>query len=213
MLIVRTSHHPPTRAFLQPILVHGSKVRIGSDLDRWRLFDLEARTVTWVDEIEGTYRTSGAEELIARRRRQLAAAPLSGVSRVEAERTGETMEVAGVVADQWVMRLGTYEREIWLSREPLAGRGFLELFLASEPLSAPNAGVLRDAWGALMTQDGFPVYERSAFQWEGGSLVARRRLVSIESRQLPARLFEIPRDLRDVSPPGMRSAGGRRSAS
>jgi hypothetical protein len=87
------------------------------------------------------------------------------------------------------------------------------MWLASEPISEAYAGVLRNVEGALMRQDGFPVYERSAFVWEGGAMVSRRRLVSITTRQVSASLFQIPADYRDVTPPALRSAGGRRSSS
>ncbi|MFN2441831.1 MAG: DUF4412 domain-containing protein [Thermoanaerobaculia bacterium] len=213
VLTIRESHHPPTRAFLSPIVVFGSKVRIGTDLDQWRLFDLEAQTVTWVDEIARTYRTVSAADLARRRQRQLRTAVPGGIPLIEGGSTGLEAELEGVAAEQWLMKLGGYEREIWLSKEPLAGSGFLRMWLTSEPISEPYAGVMRNVDGALMRQDGFPVYERTAFTWEGGAMVSRRRLVSIETRQVSASLFEIPSDYLDVSLPGMRSGGGRRSAS
>jgi hypothetical protein len=213
VLTIRESHHPPTRAFLSPIVVWGAKVRIGTDLDNWRLFDLQEQTVTWVDEIAGTYRVVRAEDLVNRRQRQLRAAVPGGIPLLEGGPTGRTVEVEGIAAEQWLMKLGGYEREIWLTSEPLVGEGFLRMWLASEPVNEAYAGVLRDVEGALMREDGFPVYERSAFAWEGGAMVSRRRLVSIRTRQVPAALFEIPADYRDVTPPALRSGGGRRSSS
>lgn len=213
VLTIRESHHPPTRAFLSPIVVWGSKVRIGTDLDNWRLFDLEAQTVTWVDEIAGTYRTVGAEDLVNRRQRQLRTAVPGGIPLLEGGPTGRAVEVEGIAAEQWLVKLGGYEREIWLTKEPLVGEGFFRMWLASEPLNEAYAGVLRNVEGALMRQDGFPVYERSAFVWEGGAMVSRRRLVSITTRQVSAPLFEIPAGFRNVTPPGLRSGGGRRSSS
>jgi hypothetical protein len=213
VLTIRESQHPPTRAFLSPIVVWGSKVRIGTDLDNWRLFDLEERTVTWVDEIAGTYRTVQADDLMARRQRQLRAAVPGRIPLLEGGPTGRSVEVEGIAAEQWLMKLGGYEREIWLTREPLVGEGFFRMWLASEPISEAYAGVLRNVESALMRQEGFPVYERSAFVWEGGSMVSRRRLVSIGTRQVPAALFEIPAEFRDVTPPALRSGAGRRSSS
>lgn len=213
VLTIRESHHPPTRAFLSPIVVWGSKVRIGTDLENWRLFDLEAQTVTWVDEIAGTYRTVSAEDLLNRRQRQLRAAVPGGIPLLEGGPTGRAFEVEGIGAEQWLVKLGGYEREIWLTKEPLVGKGFFRMWLASEPINEAYAGVLRNVEGALMRQDGFPVYERSAFVWEGGAMVSRRRLVSITTRQVSASLFEIPADFRNVTPPALRSGGGRRSSS
>ena len=157
VLTIRESHHPPTRAFLSPIVVWGSKVRIGTDLDNWRLFDLQAQTVTWVDEPAGTYRTVRAEDLVNRRQRQLRAAVPGGISVMEGGPTGRAVEVEGIAAEQWLMKLGGYEREIWLTKEPLVGKGFFRMWLASEPINEAYAGVRRNLEGALMRQDGFPV--------------------------------------------------------
>lgn len=213
VLTIRESSHPPTRAFLSPIVVWGSKVRIGADLDHWRLFDLEAETVTWVDDIAGTYRTVRVADLVSRRQRQLRAAVPGGIPLLEGGPTGRAVEVEGIAAEQWLMKLGGYEREVWLTKEPLAGEGFFRMWLVSEPINEAYAGVLRNVEGALMRQDGFPVYERSTFVWDGGEMVSRRRLVSIATRQVSASLFEIPADYRDVTPPALRSDGGRRSSS
>lgn len=209
VLTLRESSHPPTRALLHRIAVAGGRVRITSELDRWRILDLEAGTVTWVDDVSKTYRTFSHEELIRARRRQIAAPIPGAVEPVAVRRTGRSTEIDGRLADELRMTLGGYEREIWLSREPLIAPEFLRMWTASDPISEPWAGVMSEVQETLMESTGFPLVDRSRLVWEGGSLLFQRRLVDVEERKVSASLFEIPEDYEDTTPASIRSAGGR----
>jgi hypothetical protein len=200
VLIVRESSHPPTRAFLHKILVAGPKVRLGSEKDQWRLFDVQQRTVTWVDDIAGTYRTIGLDELVRSRERQLREPiPAAGVRPVAVEETGEAVEIAGIRARRIAMELGGYRRDVWISEEPLVSPVFLKMLVASEPISEQWAGVIRDAQLELMAREGFPIWDRSRLAWEGGELLFQRKLVKVEMREVPAQWVAIPAGYRDVN--------------
>ncbi|HEY0593752.1 MAG TPA: hypothetical protein VGF40_18415 [Thermoanaerobaculia bacterium] len=200
VLTIRESSHPPTRAFLHKVVIAGAKVRLGDEKDQWRLFDLEARTVTWVDDVAKTYRTVTLGELLRARERQLRARiPTAGVRPLSVRADEEAREIGGVPARRMVFEMGGYRRELWLSQEPLAGPLFLRMFVASEPLSEPWAGVMRDAQRALMNAQGFPVVDRSRLTWEGGELLFERQLVRIQKRDVPAEWVTIPADYRDVT--------------
>ncbi|HVR44116.1 MAG TPA: hypothetical protein VMS56_11815 [Thermoanaerobaculia bacterium] len=213
VLTIRESSHPPTRAVLHRILVHGSRVRSTEELDRWRLFDLEAQTVTWVDQIAGTHRTLALDDLVRARRRQLRAPIPSDLPPISVRKTEETMEIAGYPAEQWVMELGGYRRVVWTSLEPIVAPHFLRMWVASSPISEPWAGVMRESEEALFEIEGFPLWDRSELAWEGGGMVSERRLILVEKRRVPRSFFEIPEDYEDTTPPAIRSGGGRRRAS
>lgn len=213
VLTIRESSHPPTRAYLHRIVVAGSKVRITSELDRWRLFDLEQRTVTIVDEIAGTYRTVSLDDLLRVRRRQLRGALPSDIGPAEIRRTGLAREIDGRRGEQWRIDLGGYEREIWISSDPIVGEDFFRMWLASEPVSEPWAAVMRPVHEQLLELEGFPLLDRSQLVWDGGALLVQRRLVGIEDSRVPPSLFEVPPAFEDATPPSIRSAGDPPSSS
>lgn len=200
VLTMRESSHPPTRAFLHKIVVAGPNVRMGDEKDQWRLFDLERRTVTWVDDVARTYRTLSLEELVRERERRLREpVPAAGVSRVSVTASADTMEIAGVHGKRMTMELGGYRREVWISDEPLVSPLFMRMLVASEPISEPWAGVMRDAQRALMDAEGFPIWDRSRLEWKGGELVYQRRLVKIEKKDVPAEWVAIPAGYTDAA--------------
>lgn len=213
VLTLEVSSHPPTRAFRHRIAVAGGKARIGSELDRWRLFDFEAGTITWVDDVTKTYRTLTLADAVRARQRQLRTAPPTGTERVTMRQTGLTREFDGKSAQQWVAELGDYHREIWITDEPLVHPSFLRMWMATEPVADPFAGVSARVMGTLMDLEGFPVYDRAVLKLDEGGWTSRSRLVEVESRPVPASWLAIPEDYEDVTPPALRSAGDRRSAS
>lgn len=205
VLTIRESSHPPTRAFLHKVVIAGSKVRLGDEKDQWRLFDLDARTVTWVDDVTKTHRTLTLGELQRSRERQLRERiPAAGVRPVSVRMDPQARVVAGIPARRVVLELGGYMRELWLSEEPIAGPLFLRMLIASEPISEPWAGVMRDAQHALMNAQGFPVVDRSRLSWDDGELLFQRRLVKIQKREVPAEWVTIPPDYKDVNPAARR---------
>jgi hypothetical protein len=210
VLTIRESSHPPTRAFLHRVVVAGSKVRLGDEKDQWRLFDLERRTVTWVDDVARTYREVPLDALVRSRERQLREAiPSSGLRAVSVRDTGETRVVAGITARRLTMELGGYRREVWLSTEPLAGKVFLRMLTASEPISEPWAGVIREVQRTLMRSEGFPVIDVSHLTWDGGELLFQRRLVKVEKLQVPLQWVTIPAGYTDANAPATPAAGSR----
>lgn len=202
VLTVRESSHPPTRAFLHKIVVAGSKVRLGDEKDQWRLFDLETRTVTWIDDVSRTHRTLSLGELLRSRERQLRERiPAAGIRPATVRTSGETRVIAGIRARPMMIELGGYRREVWLSETPLVEPLFLRMMIASEPISEPWAGVMRDAQRALINEQGFPVVDRSRLAWDGGEMLVQRHLLKVETRDVPAAWLAVPPDYRDANPP------------
>ncbi|HSN69017.1 MAG TPA: hypothetical protein VLV48_07215 [Thermoanaerobaculia bacterium] len=202
VLTVRESSHPPTRAFLHKVVVAGSKVRLGDEKDQWRLFDLDQRTVTWVDDVAKTYRTLSFDELLRARDRVLRQTiPAPRVGQVAVRDTGEIADIGGIRARRIAMELGGYRRDVWVSETPLVPPRFLQMMIASEPISEPWAGVMRDAQRALMAQNGFPVWDRSRLAWEKGELLFQRKLVKVESKNVPSEWVSIPAGYLDTDAP------------
>lgn len=202
---------PEERAFTTSFIVAGTKVRLGSEADRWRLFDLETGSVTFVDDVERTYRTESLGELVRRRRAALRRPLPDGLPRATITKTGASRSFNEIPAEHYLIQLGGYKREVWLSRQPLIDPRFFAMLIASEPIDPESAPAMVNVDVELSRLQGFPVFDRSEMPFGEGSLVIERLLMSVETRRVPRSWIEIPGDYRDESVKG--SPGGQQSAS
>jgi hypothetical protein len=101
VITIETTVQPANRTFTHAIVVAGDKARSLDELDHWRLFDLKANTVTFVDEIARSYRTEPASR------------PAHPV-----EATHETKPLQGVNAALWTAHAGGYTHQLWIGNHP-----------------------------------------------------------------------------------------------
>ena len=101
VITIETKIQPANRTFTHSIVIAGDKARSLDELDRWRLFDLKANTVTVVDEIAKSYRT----QPIAAGENDFRAA-------------NETKPLQGVNATLWTTSKGGYVRQLWIASHP-----------------------------------------------------------------------------------------------
>lgn len=196
---------------LLDIMVARNKVRFSNELDSWRLIDLEAGTVTFVDAVAETYRTKSLQQLAAEKRRA-AQAPLPPFIKPPTfSATGRTETIAGVEASEWVLEMGDYRRELWLSRSPLVHPRFLALSVGSEELGGAYAAAMAPVHTRLMSLEGFPLRERITVPLGKEVLVHERRLERRGKKRVPRALLELPPNYRHLTNGG--SADGRRDAS
>ncbi|HEU5163141.1 MAG TPA: DUF4412 domain-containing protein, partial [Thermoanaerobaculia bacterium] len=138
--------------------------------------------------------------------------PAPRVEQVTVRDTGEIADIEGIRARRIAMELGGYRRDVWISEAPIVSPRFLQMLIASEPISEPWAGVMRDAQRALMAQQGFPVWDRSHLAWEKGELLFQRKLVKVEKKNVPSEWVSIPAGYIDANaPPPARGSGGEKA--
>jgi hypothetical protein len=101
VVTIETTVQPENKTFTHAIVIASDKARSLDELDRWRLFDLKANTVTFVDEIGRSYRT----EPVSR--------PAHSV-----EATREIKPLQGVNATLWTTHTGGYTRQLWIGNHP-----------------------------------------------------------------------------------------------
>jgi hypothetical protein len=101
VITIETKIQPENKTFTHSIVIAGDKARSLDEIDRWRLFDLKANTVTFVDEIAKSYRT----ETFTADNNELRA-------------NSETKPLQGVNATLWTTHKGGYVRQLWIGSHP-----------------------------------------------------------------------------------------------
>jgi hypothetical protein len=199
VLVYETSVAPENRTFRWQVLTDGTRVRFGDDAESWRLFDMAARTVTFVDETRRSWRSRSFDDVLAARG-ALLETPLPDATpraRVSEEPLGvaEGREVIGIRVEA-----GGYRRLLVVSKAPMLPAGSLALKWATDPLEPTNAGMLRDFLPALLGKEGTTVSDRNELTWEGGSMSVETKLVSVRPNIVPKSIFEVPAGFRRAEP-------------
>lgn len=192
------------KAFIWLIPHAGGKVRLGNEADRWRLIDLEAGTVTFVDEPTRSYKTETIAALREARRRAIMRPlppPFRPMSYVHTE---DAAVIAGRRAVKHVVTGGGYHRELWLSSDPVIHPDLYTAIVASDTVSEPFAGLMREVTPELMKQQGFPLRDESELSYGEKKMHVIRTVTEIGRRSVPASWFSIPEDYEDrgVKVPG-----------
>jgi len=174
VITLQTSLQPQNRTFQHSIFISDGRARSSDEVDRWRLFDLTANRVSYVDDLSKTYYTT-----------KLDAAEVSGAPQIVA--TGAKKPLLGVEATQYVIRVGGFQRELWMGSPPQIPEnlfGMIDSNFASLP--------------------GFPLVDHSELPYGKTKMVVDRTVVKIEQQNVPLDSVAIPSDYKEVKAPGER---------
>jgi len=200
VVTIRTTLQPANRNYTHSLMIANNLARSGDEVDAWRLFDLKKQQVTFVDDIAKTYRVATLDALTKEHREAFAkpAAPELPVAQWIA--SGAKKTIAGFEATQLIVRMGGYQRELWIAeKSPIPPRLFA-MMRASEPAPSPVAGVLRALDEALLKVQGFPVADHAELPFDDKKLVVDRTVEKVEQKDVPASWFVVPREYRQVYP-------------
>ncbi|MEA2568679.1 MAG: hypothetical protein QOI24_680 [Acidobacteriota bacterium] len=203
VVTIETKLVAPDRTLRHTITIANDRARSSDELDRWRLFDLKNNRVTFVDDLERTYRTVDAKQLAADRTSALAdddEVPV-GFPRAEVVRGTTPRAVLGVNASELVVKLGAYERHLWIAEHNAIPPQLFAMMQASEPLATPLAPVMRAAEEALLSVRGFPLEDHAELPYGDRKMVVDRKVVSITQANVPAALFDVNRAFRHLAAP------------
>jgi hypothetical protein len=181
------------------IVIANGRARSLGELDVWRLYDTKADTVTFVDDLEQTYRTEPVASLNEKRQKTLASALPSHYPRAKLTR-GNSKQLLGRNAQQHVIQAGAYRRELWLATHPAIPDELFTMMLASDTAASPAAPMMRVVDEELRRAKGFPLVDRAEVPLGKGTTVIERTVTGIASRQVPEAMLSIPRGYRDVTP-------------
>ncbi len=182
VVTIRTTIQPDNKTYTHTLVIARGRARSTDELDQWRLFDTNAKSVTFVDDIAKTARTEPMQSLLKKRREALAAALPSYYPRARVTRTPKGL----------VIEVGDYRRELELSDNRAIPRGLFAMMQASDSASSPLAPIMHAADDALTSTELFPARDHSELPYGGRKLIVDRAVVSVVERNVPEQLLNVP---------------------
>jgi hypothetical protein len=200
----------PPKSWTHTIVIANNRARSSDEVDEWRLFDFNEKRVTFVDDLAKTYRSVPFAEVVSSHRAALARPLPEGMPRAELVVGNAQKTIQGVVAKQSLIRIGAYQRELWIASHPLIPQGLFGIMQASEPVSSPLAGVMHQVDDALLEVKGYPLSDHAELPYEKRKLVVDNTVVSIDQRDVPAALLNVNGAYKEVKavPEGARQRPG-----
>lgn len=177
VITIRTNFQPQNRSITHSIVIANNRARSDNELDRWRLFNLDDNTITYVDDLTRTYYT-------------LPFAP--GQPGAAVLHTGARRVLQGVESSQFLIRVGSYQRELWIGAPPAIPE---QLF-----------GMMNAEFAQIR---GFPLIDHAELPYGKSKLVVDNAVVKIEQKNVPLSLLAVGSDYKSVKAP----AGSRPPAS
>lgn len=185
---------------MHTLVISGGRARSTDEQDRWRLFDTKAKTVTFVDDIAKTTRTESLDSLLKKHREAMAEPLPPHYPRAYVKRTGEKRPMHGATAEQTLIDVGGYRRELWLAEHRAIPDGLFAMMQASDGASSPLAPMMRAAHDALTRTKAFPLLDHSEVTIGDKKRVTDRAVVGIAERNVPEAMLSVPRGYRDLTP-------------
>jgi hypothetical protein len=211
VVTIQTSIQPANKTYTHTLFIANARARSGDEVDEWRLFDFTQKRVTFVDDLTGTYHNEPFDEVVTSHRADMARSVPDGMPSAQFSVTGARKTLQGLEARQSIIRLGAYQRELWIASHPLIPEGLFAMLQASEPVSSPLAGVMRAADEALLGVKGFPISDHAELSYENQKLVVDNTIVKIDQRDVPASWLNVRADYRELIPAGAGAGKQRRS--
>lgn len=203
VVTVRTTVQPSNRTTTYAVVIGESVARSTEEAGTWRLLDFRRNRVTFVDDVERTYRVVPLSTLVEERRAHHSREAIPAHPRAEYALTDERQTILGAPARQATIRMGNYERQLWFATHPRIPGNLFALMLASERRPSSFGQVSKQMDEGLLAARGFPLLDHAELPYGKEMLVVDRNVVSIEQRNVPATLLQIPRTYREIKEPAV----------
>jgi len=200
VVTIRTVIQPGNKAYEHTIVIANGRARSGDELDRWRLFDFANDRVTFVDDVNRTFRTVPMATLVHDRLAAIDDKLPDNIPRAQLVATNAAKSIDGVNAKQSVIRLGGYVHELWIGAHPSIPPQLFPMMIASRAPSSPYEPVMKTVDRALMDVKGFPLAEHSELPYGNKKMVVDKSVVAIDQREVPDWWLNVSRDYKDVTP-------------
>jgi len=172
VITIQTTLQPQRKTVTHSIVIANGHARSDSELDRWRLFDLEGNAITYIDDLAKTYYTVPFKP------------EKSNLSIVQ---TPESRVIRGVQTTQYVIRMGGYQRELWIGMPPSVPP---QLF-----------GMMHEDLAEIR---GFPLADHAELPYGKSKLVVDSSVIGIEQKNVPLSLLNLRDDYTNITAPGER---------
>jgi len=207
VLTIESTIQPSNRKIVHSLVIANDRARSGDELDAWRLFDLKANTVTFIDAVNKRYRVEPIASLVKAHQAKLAAAIPEYIPRAQIESKN----------DKVVIRAGGYTRQLTIQQHPLVPPQLFGWMVASDPSASPYAPMMKSVDEQLLHVRGFPFADHAEIALDGKRLAIDRNVVSVEQKNVDASWLEVPKGFAANPPPAsspppgqsIREAGSR----
>ena len=178
VVTIRTTVQPGNQSSTSTIVIGSDLARDAGEIGTWRLFDLKNNRIAFVDDGAKTFRWESIDGLGQRRALQRTA----GEPEPQFALTSVRRPILGVTAEQAIVKLGAYQREVWLGSHPLIPANLFALMIASDGAREH----------AVPGAHGFPLAEHAEVPYGKSKLVVDRQVVSVARKNVPEALLVIP---------------------
>jgi hypothetical protein len=202
VMTIQTIVQPGNKTTIHALVIANGRARSGDDLDHWRLFDFEHEQVTFVDDIARTYYIQPVEQLLALRTTAIRAPSTDDIPRAQFTSTGAKRIIQGTEAAQSIIRLGGYQRELWIGAPRDVPPELYAVLHATDPLDERYAPMMRVVEEALLSVRGFPLADHAELPYGKTRLVVDRLVTKIEQRKVPQSFLNVSGKYREVTAPG-----------
>lgn len=209
VITMQTSVQPANKTLTHQIVIADGRARSMNDTDAWRLIDLKQNNVTFVDDISRSFRTLSIESLVLKRHAADSDGLPDHTPRAQFISTGAKRVLQGVTASQALIRVGGYQRELWIADHPAIPPNLFAVLYASDQMNSPLAPMMKAVDDAMIGMHGVPLADHAELPYGKSKFVIDRTVVSIEKRNVPQSWLNISRDYKEVKEP----AAGRPPAS
>ena len=198
VVTIQTTTQPDHKTFQHTIAIAGNLARSSDEVDQWRLYDLQANRVTFVDDLAKTRRTEAVTDLVQQRLKGDADPLPDGTPRAAFSTSAAVRSIAGVQATQSTIRSGAYLRELWIGRHPAIPPQLFMMMVASDPPQPELAPMMRSVEAALFELQGFPFAEHAELPYLDRKLAVDRSVLRVETKNVPKAFLTIPADYREL---------------
>jgi len=182
VLTIETTLQPSKKKVVHSLAIANNRARSGDELDEWRLIDLKANTVTYVDEIAKTVRTENVPDLMKKHRDALDAALPGYIPRAQVTSSNGTVTI----------KAGAYTRTMKFAQDPRIPPQLYAILVASDPSYSPYAPMMKSVDEVLMNVRGFPMSDHAELALDGSKLVVDRNVVKVEQKNVAANWLQAP---------------------
>lgn len=198
VLTIQTTLQPQNKTLTHLIVIADGRARSMNDADRWRLIDLKQNNVTFVDDIDKSYRTESIASLVQKLRAAGQQRLPDHATRVQYLPTGAKRVVQGVVAEQSIIRSGGYQRELWIANHPAVPPNLFAVLYASDPVTSRFASMMKGVDDAMIGMRGLPLLDHAELPYGKSKMVVDRSVVKIEQRDVPQAWLQIAPGYKEV---------------
>ena len=200
VVTLQTTLLPQNKMVIHVLAIANGRARSSDEVDSWRLFDLNRDSVTFVDDIAKTYRTESFRSLLAKRREAVIAPLPEGIPAAKLSVTGAKRAILGAQASEVLLRLGGYQRDLWVANHPALPPRLYTLMHLSQPATSPFAPIMKEFDDALLNLRGFALADRAELAYGRSRMIVDTIVVKIEQRDIPESFLNVSSKYQEITP-------------